>query len=83
MSQCLFCSSKGIIRVEKSELCDEVIICDKCFKLLKNPTTALPLIRGTLSLQLKIIPKTDLQKAQYQKTLDKFMEEISKWKPRD
>lgn len=80
MNDCAYCSMEGVFRVPKGENVDaDVYVCDKCWKLLKNPRTALPLLRGHLAMTLRgKIPEDVLNQ-----TLNKYMEEIAKWKPRN
>jgi hypothetical protein len=74
---CEFCTSQGPIRVKQGEggVKQDVHICDRCWVLLQNPLTALPLIRGNLTLALrgKVSDKT------LEKQLNQFMGIISKW----
>jgi hypothetical protein len=47
--------NKGKLRVEKDDENSpfDLFICDGCWRLLKNPATAIPLIRGDLSISLR------------------------------
>jgi hypothetical protein len=76
---CEYCDNPGILRVEKTDKQNEVHVCDSCWKLLKNPTTALPLIRGHLVLNLRgKIPENMLEEM-----INKFMGIISGWQIRN
>ncbi len=51
-------------------------VCEICWQLLQNPTTALPLIRGHLTLTLRgKMPEDELKKK-----IDAFMSMLSTWK---
>jgi len=70
MKTCQFCTMAGKDRE------DGVYICDACWKLLQEPTTAMALIRGHLTMELRgKMPEEDLKKH-----IDKFMEMVSTWK---
>jgi len=72
MDKCLYCS-----RPAKQKGTD-VAVCQACMVLLKNPATALPLIRGHLTMTLRgKLPEADLKIK-----IDSFMEMISSWNMR-
>ena len=76
--KCEYCTIKGELRVKKEEadvLEHDIYVCDHCWRLLKNPATALPLLRGHLSLKHRQNTKGK------PKQLENFMEMISKWRP--
>jgi len=51
-------------------------VCGRCLKLLRNPTTALPLIRGHLTMKLRgIIPEKTLKDM-----MDTYMSRLSTMK---
>lgn len=50
-----------------------VHVCNACLNLLKNPETALPLIRGHLSIEGRSAGPG------FKRQLDKFMEMIAEW----
>ena len=79
-NNCEYCNHEGILRVEKSTGVDhDVYVCGYCWKLLQNPVTALPLIRGHLTLNLRgFAPKEQLDRI-----LNQYMEMLSHWKPLD
>jgi len=55
---------------------EDTAVCDSCYSLLQNPVTALPLIRGHLTLTLRgTMPDAELKKK-----IDAFMQMISGWK---
>ena len=54
----------------------EVGVCSACWQLLRNPTTALPLIRGHLTLTLR----GKVSDAELKRQIDEFMGVISTWK---
>ena len=80
--KCEFCLNKAPLRIPKTEqimgIEEDTYVCETCWKLMQNPRTALPLIRGHLTLSLRgtIPPK------QLDKMINNFMEKISAWKPR-
>jgi len=78
MSNCIFCRGKGVPRImaEETDLKEELSVCNYCWKLLQNPKTALPLIRGHLSLTMRGKMPAEYLKFQ----IDKFMEKIADWK---
>lgn len=77
--ECEYCGVDGKIRVEKeSKLGIEVAVCDSCWDLLKNPVTALPLIRSHVTMKLKGSMPPDILK----RNVDKYMEMISAWRIR-
>jgi hypothetical protein len=54
----------------------QAAVCTACWALLQNPVTALPLIRGHLTLTLRgQIPDEELKKR-----IDAFMAMIASWK---
>ena len=71
LSRCHFCVKPAKI-IEGME----VAVCSNCFELLKNKHTALPLIRGQLTLSLR----GQMPEAELKKRVDTFMEMISNWK---
>ena len=80
-TDCMFCYKPGSPRVEAGEVegIEEMVVCGQCWKLLKDPKTALPLIRGHLSLT----ERGKISADQLKDRIDKFMGEISGWKPRN
>ncbi len=80
-TNCLFCYKPGAPRVEEGEVegTGSLSVCDFCWKLLKDPKTALPLIRGHLSLTERGKIPADQLKDQ----INQFMGKISDWKPRN
>lgn len=67
---CDFCDSPGQDRG------DDVCVCPSCWKLLQDPVTALPLIRGTVTMKLRgTMPKDQLDRV-----VNRFMGEISRWR---
>ena len=76
---CEYCGAEGKPRLSSDDLKYDVHVCDKCWKLLKNPVTALPLIRSHLTMELR----GTMDSRKLGKLLNKYMEKISKWKPRE
>jgi hypothetical protein len=77
MDNCVYCNTPGKVRVIKtSGVGSDIYACDGCWELLKDPKTALPLIRGHLTITLRdTVPKSTLDRV-----LNVFMEKISAWK---
>jgi len=71
--KCSYCNKLGQKRIDDSE---SSCICDGCWKILKNPITALPFLRGHLTLELR----GTMPERQLQDRINKFMEIVSKWK---
>ena len=70
---CEYCSREGDkLEDEKGVSTEPVYVCKKCMVLLSKPETALPLIRGHLSFEVR---EGKISK----KELDKFMEMIAGW----
>jgi len=80
MNQCLYCTRPGTLRVkegESPEVKENIYVCAACWRLLSNPATALPLIRGHLSLtEGRNIPEKE-----FKRLMDKYMEFLTTLKP--
>lgn len=79
-NQCHYCTRTGKLRVSKEEspdLTDDIYICDFCWRLLQNPATALPLIRGHLS----VTQGREMPEDKFKKIIEQFMSVISDFKP--
>jgi hypothetical protein len=81
MNACEYCGSdNGVKRAGPEDgLQSNVYVCNSCWSLLKDPTTALSLIRG----HLIITQRGKVSDSQLKKRLNEFMEIISKWKPKN
>ncbi len=77
MGPCEYCSSQSPVFVEESENSVESFLCGKCLNLLRNPLTALPLIRGNLTMKLR----GTMSEKKLNDTLNSFMEKLSKFHP--
>lgn len=66
---CDFCMNPGLDRG------DDVCVCPSCWKLLQDPKTALPLIRGTVTMQLR----GTMPKAKLDDVVNEFMRRLSGW----
>ena len=73
---CEYCSRPGR-KISNETDTEDVFVCNSCMKLLKSPETALPLIRGHLSILGRDKGKD------YKKQLEKFMSMISEWHKRN
>lgn len=67
---CSFCDHPGVDRG------DEVVVCNSCWTLLQDPKTALPLIRGTVTMQMR----GSLPKEKLERVVNDFMGMVSSWK---
>lgn len=76
--KCEYCERPApvISRAEENEIGEDVRVCGVCMNLLKDPATALPLIRGHLSIEGRH------QGPHFRNRLEDFMGVISKWKTR-
>ena len=73
LGKCNYCDRAGQERVSGE---DPVHVCDGCWRILQDPKTALPFLRGHITLELRgKIPESLLQKQ-----LNVFMEHASKMK---
>lgn len=80
MNGCEYCGHAGTLRVSTDDpgVSENIYVCDKCWILLKDPTTALPLIRSYLTVSLRgSMPPEKLTEM-----INKYMKIISTWKPR-
>lgn len=75
---CHYCSKEGLRRAgEEDGLSEDMFVCPGCWKLLSSPVTALPLIRGDLTLRSRSgSPAVGTG-------IEPFMEMIAGWKPRN
>lgn len=71
LGPCEYCSRSASIIDGANGV--SVYVCEGCLKLLKRPETALPLIRGHLSIEGRD------KGPGYKKELNEFMEMISNW----
>lgn len=76
---CYFCTRPGKLCVkadQKDPGGENSYVCDQCWRLLQNPATALPLIRGDLAISLRgTMPENRLKAI-----LDKYMEKLATFK---
>jgi len=77
---CEYCSKPGIRWAGPEDgLEKEMFICRGCLKILRNPQTALPFLRGHLSMELRgQIPEQKLSQM-----INQFMQAISKFHPKN
>lgn len=69
---CTYCRRPGRARVAGQESC----VCDQCWSMLQDPRTALPLIRGHLTAELRgKVPPERLSSM-----IDEFMGVLSRFK---
>ena len=75
MNRCMYCSAKGTERISEKEG-GPIYTCNYCWIILQNPKTALPFLRGHLTLQLRgKMPSKELDAK-----INLFMKTISEWK---
>ncbi len=73
---CEYCGRPGLKRVGVEDGLDEDMhVCTHCWKLLQSPATALPLLRGHLSLEMRGVVKP----VAAGKMVDSFMEKVAEW----
>lgn len=73
IGKCNYCDRMGQERLDDG---DPIYVCSGCWNILQDPKTALPFIRGHLTLELRgKVPDNQLHMY-----LNRFMEGISKWK---
>ena len=54
LTGCEYCDTDGVLRAGPADgLEKQVYVCESCWKLLKDPKTALPLLRGHITMQLR------------------------------
>lgn len=69
---CEYCSSKGVLRLSSSEVGTDVFVCDMHWSVLKDPTTAMPFIRGFITMKLRgTMPSSYLERF-----MDSYMSKI-------
>lgn len=73
---CEYCHGKGPLFIGPPEYEYEVYVCVQCMKLLKNPVTALPLIRGNITLKLR----GEVNEAKFTEMLESYMGMLSKFR---
>ena len=73
---CEYCGRPGRKRIGPEDGAPEdVHACDHCWKLLQDPVTAVPLLRGHLSLEMRGEPDAA-------KVVGAFIDEVAGWRPR-
>lgn len=76
---CEYCMVKSPPFMGPPEIEVQTYLCSSCLKLLRNPATALPLIRGNLTMKMNgKIPEDRLKRM-----LNSYMSKISEFKPRN
>ncbi len=76
---CEYCGRPGKRRAGPEDgLAEDAYACDQCWKLLQSPATALPLLRGHLSLEMRGIAPGDRS----EKAVSAFIEGVAPWRPR-
>lgn len=76
--RCEYCTNDGIKRLDADNVIKtDTYACDQCWKLLKNPITAIPLLRGHMNLTLR----DKVNSVELKKLTDVFVKNVIKWKP--
>ncbi len=76
---CEYCGQPGARRSGIEDgLKEDLYACGQCWKLLQSPATAVPLLRGHLSLEMRGVVKP--KKAG--EMVDSFIHNVAGWAPR-
>ena len=78
---CTFCGKTGLVRVRKGEnnCPEDMAVCEMHWKILKNPSTALPFLKGVTMAEIRFRSQ---DKENDLKTAEIMFESISKWRPK-
>lgn len=78
--KCEYCRSPGARRVAKGEggAAEDVFVCDPHWRVLQNPKTAIPFIRGVVTSRLrgKMLPTV------LKRVVDSYIERLEKLRPK-
>lgn len=75
---CEYCGRSGPWRAGPADgLKEDMHVCAACWKLLQSPATALPLLRGHLSLEMRGVVKPK----EAQAMIESFIGGVSGWAP--
>lgn len=75
---CEYCGRAGTKRAGAEDgLAGDAYACDQCWKLLQSPATAIPLLRGHLSLEMRRTAPDRSGRA-----VSAFIDGVSSWRPR-
>jgi hypothetical protein len=76
---CEYCGRPGPRRAGAEDgLKDDLHVCSQCWKLLQSPATAVPLLRGHLSLEMRGVVKPKAAGSM----VSSFIERVREWRPR-
>lgn len=76
---CEYCGAKGPRRAGADDgLSSDLFVCPPCWSMLQDPATALPLLRGHLTMETR----QSMRPGQVKEAVDTFMEAVSGWRPR-
>ncbi len=76
---CEYCRQPGIRRSGLEDgLKEDLYVCGQCWKLLQSPATAVPLLRGHLSLEMRGVVKPGMAGGM----ITSFVERVAAWRPR-
>lgn len=78
-NKCTYCKRAGSLRVSANEspLNQDIYVCDMHWNVLKDPKSALPFLRGSLSMNMR----GSEDPTELQARIDKFMNIVKSWKP--
>ncbi len=77
--KCEYCSRPGPRRAGPEDGAPEdLFVCAPCWKLLQSPATAVPLLRGHVSLEMRGVVRPGAA----EKLVSSFLSAISPWRPR-
>lgn len=77
--KCEFCGRRGKKRAGPEDgLSENAYACEGCWKLLQNPVTAIPLLRGHNSMELKGV----VEPKEAESMVNSFIRGVSPWRPR-
>ncbi len=76
---CEYCDLRGPRRSGVEDgLKEDLHVCEYCWKLLQSPSTALPLLRGHLALEMRGIVRPQRASA----LTESFIRGVAAWMPR-
>lgn len=77
--KCEYCGREGEKRAGPEDgLAENAYACAHCWRLLQNPVTAVALLRGHLSLEMRGVVEPE----EAGKLVSSFVKNVSGWRPR-
>lgn len=76
--KCYYCERDGLLRVKKGEAGapSDISCCDMHWKILQNPKTAIPFLKGVFSMQIRA---TSSERESDEVAANDLIEKLSKW----